>query len=164
MKEKFWDNVHAMDQNIDEIDRRILDALQKDAAQSLDAVSEAVALSRNACWRRIRRLEDAGVIRARVALLDPTKLGLGLTAFVLIRAGRHDADWLSTFQSALRAFPQVQGAHRMTGDLDYVLRVRVRDVADYDRFYKALIERVEIADVSASFVMEDLIETTELPL
>jgi Lrp/AsnC family transcriptional regulator len=153
-----------MTSDIDETDRTILRALQKDAAQSLDALSDAVALSRNACWRRIKRMEEAGVIRARVALLDPNKLGLGLTAFVLIRAGRHDASWLAQFQTALRSFPEVQGAHRMTGDLDYVLRVRVRDVADYDRFYKALIERVEIADVSASFVMEDLIETTALPL
>jgi len=148
----------------DETDRRILRELQRDAAQSLDALSERVALSRNACWRRIRRMEESGMIRGRVALLDAARLGLGLTAFVLIRAGAHDAAWLDRFQRAVRALPEVQGAHRMTGELDYVLRVRVRDVADYDRFYKALIERVPIADVSASFVMEDIVDTHALPV
>lgn len=149
---------------IDETDRRILRILQKDAALSLDALAEQVALSRNACWRRVKRLEEAGIIRGRVAHLDAAKLGLGLTAFVMIRAGGHDPDWLARFHKAVAAMPEVQGAQRMTGDLDYVLRVKVADVAGYDRFYKALIARVPLSDVSASFVMEDIKDTTELPI
>ncbi|GIT92837.1 ArsR family transcriptional regulator [Jannaschia pagri] len=150
--------------DIDETDRRILRVLQKDTTLSLDALADMVALSRNACWRRVRRMEEAGIITARVAHLNASALGLGLTVFVMIRAGAHDPDWLSRFQAAIAAMPEIQGAHRMTGDLDYVLRVRVEDVAGYDRFYKALIARVPVADVSASFVMEDIKDTTELPI
>ncbi|MEM7709763.1 MAG: Lrp/AsnC family transcriptional regulator [Pseudomonadota bacterium] len=149
---------------IDETDRRILRVLQTDATLSLDALSDRVALSRNACWRRVRRMENAGIIRERVAHLDAGRLGLGLSAFVLIRVGTHDPTWLTRFQSVVAAMPEIQGAHRMTGDLDYVLRVRVRDVADYDRFYKRLIDRVDLADISASFVMEDIKDTTALPI
>ncbi|MGB3408671.1 MAG: Lrp/AsnC family transcriptional regulator [Jannaschia sp.] len=148
----------------DETDLRILRQLQKDTTPSLDMLAERVALSRNACWRRVRRLEEAGVIRARVAHLDAAALGLGLSVVVLIRVGSHEPGWLDRFQAAVRIMPEIQGAHRMTGDLDYILRVRVADVADYDRFYKALIARVPIADVSASFVMEDIKDTTELPI
>ncbi|WP_371157862.1 Lrp/AsnC family transcriptional regulator [Jannaschia sp. 2305UL9-9] len=149
---------------LDEHDRRILRSLQKDTTVSLDALAERVTLSRNACWRRIKRLEEAGVIRSRVAHLNPDALGLGLSVFVLIRVGSHEPGWLDQFKAAIAAMPEVQGAHRMTGDLDYVLRVRVADVAGYDQFYKRLIARVPIADVSASFVMEDLKDTTELPV
>ena len=163
-QERVWDNILRMNIKIDEIDRKILRFLQKDASRSLDALAEEVALSRNACWRRVRRMEETGVIRARVALLDPVPLGLGLSVVVMIRVGSHEPGWLERFQRAVAAMPEIQGAHRMTGDLDYILRVRVADVADYDRFYKALIARVPIADVSASFVMEDIKDTTELPL
>ncbi|WP_339646734.1 Lrp/AsnC family transcriptional regulator [Jannaschia helgolandensis] len=153
-----------MDHNIDETDRRILRQLQTDTTPSLDSLAERVSLSRNACWRRIRRLEEAGVIRERVAHLDAARLGLGLSVLILIRAGAHDPSWLAKFQTVVAAMPEIQGAHRMTGELDYVLRVRVRDVADYDRFYKALISRVQMADISASFVMEDIKDTTALPI
>lgn len=149
---------------LDEMDRVILRQLQADTTPSLDVLSERVALSRNACWRRIRRLEAAGVIRERVAHLDAALLGLGLSVLVLIRVGNHDPAWLAKFQAVVASMPEIQGAHRMTGDLDYVLRVRVRDVADYDRFYKALIGRVQMADISASFVMEDIKDTTALPI
>lgn len=149
---------------LDETDRAILRQLQVDTTPSLDALSERVALSRNACWRRVRRLEAAGVIRERVAHLDASLLGLGLSVLVLIRVGNHDPAWLAKFQAVVASMPEIQGAHRMTGDLDYVLRVRVRDVADYDRFYKALIARVQMADISASFVMEDIKDTTALPI
>ncbi|CTQ49567.1 Lrp/AsnC family transcriptional regulator [Jannaschia donghaensis] len=149
---------------IDETDRRILRQLQKDTTPSLDTLAETVGLSRNACWRRIRRLEAEGMIRERVAHLDAELLGLGLSVFVMIRVGNHDAGWLAKFQAVVAAMPEIQGAHRMTGDLDYVLRVRVRDVADYDRFYKTLIGRVQMADISASFVMEDIKDTTALPI
>ncbi|EBA04128.1 Bacterial regulatory proteins, AsnC family:Helix-turn-helix, Fis-type [Rhodobacterales bacterium HTCC2150] len=153
-----------MNANLDKIDHSILTSLQKDATLSMDALAEKVHLSRNACWRRIRVMEEAGVIKARVALVDAEKVGLGLQVFVLMKAGAHDPKWLKQFHDAVRLMPQIVGAHRMSGDLDYVLRVRVGSVKDYDSFYQDLIRRVPISDVSASFVMDDIKDTTELPL
>ena len=150
--------------NIDDTDRRILSSLQRDATIGLDALGEKVGLSRNACWRRIRTMDEAGLIRARVALLDPGKLGLGLTVFMQIKAERHDADWLEAFARATRAMPEIQSVYRMTGELDYLIRARVSDMGDYDRLYQRLISRVPMGDVSASFVMEEIKDTTELPL
>lgn len=150
--------------DIDNIDRRILQSLQKDATLSMDALAEAVSLSRNACWRRVKHLEQTGVIRARVALVDPNAVGLPLTAFVLVRARSHDRDWLQAFAQAVRAMPEIQSAHRMTGDLDYVLRVRCASVSDYDAIYQRLIDKVPMGDISASFVMDDIKDTTALPL
>lgn len=148
----------------DDIDRRILGELQRDADQSLDQISERIGLSRNACWRRIRTLEESGVITARVALLDAAKLGLGLTVFMQIRTNAHEPGWLDAFSKATKAMPEIQGVYRMTGDLDYLIRARVADMAGYDRLYQALIRRVSLVDVSASFVMEEIKETTALPL
>lgn len=156
--------IHDMPQIIDETDRRVLQLLQTDASLSVDDISAAVHLSRNACWRRIKALEQAGVIRARVALVDPAKVGVPLMAMVLIRTNAHDAQWMDQFQTALRALPEVVGAYRMTGDLDYVLRVRVADVPAYDAFYKRLTARISVSDISASFVMEEIKETTAVPL
>ena len=153
-----------MSQIIDETDRRILQVLQTDASLSVYDISAAVHLSRNACWRRIKALEQAGVIRARVALVDPARVGVPLMAMVLIRTNAHDAQWMDQFQTALRALPEVVGAYRMTGDLDYVLRVRVADVPAYDAFYKRLTARISVSDISASFVMEEIKETTAVPL
>jgi len=149
---------------LDEIDRRILTALQRDATPALDALGQVIRLSRNALWRRIRALEDSGVIRARVALVDPEALELNLTVFIQVRTSAHDADWLAKFARATNAMPEILGAYRMTGELDYLIRARVRDVADYDRLYQRLIQQVDLADVSASFVMEELKETTALPV
>ncbi|WP_107496063.1 Lrp/AsnC family transcriptional regulator [Thalassobius sp. I31.1] len=149
---------------IDDTDRKILKHLQQDASLSLEALGEAVNLSRNGCWRRVRAMEEAGVIRKRVTLLDPDKLDLGLIVFIQIRTRSHDADWLTKFACATREMPEILGAYRMTGDLDYLIRARVRDVKDYDDLYQRLISRVDMSDVSASFVMEELKETTELPL
>ena len=150
--------------NIDDIDRRILTEVQRDAMIGLDALGARVGLSRNACWRRVKALEASGVIRARVALLDPAKLGLGLTVFLQIRAARHDAEWLEQFARATRALPEVQGVYRMSGDLDYLIRAQVADMADYDRLYQTLIARVPMGDVSASFVMQEIKHSTEIPL
>ncbi|MDA3858071.1 MAG: Lrp/AsnC family transcriptional regulator [Roseovarius sp.] len=150
--------------NIDDIDRRILMEVQRDATLALDALGERVGVSRNACWRRVKALEASGVIRARVALLDPAKLGLGLTVFLQIRAARHDAEWLEQFARATRALPEVQGVYRMSGDLDYLIRAQVADMADYDRLYQTLIARVPMGDVSASFVMQEIKHSTEIPL
>lgn len=149
---------------MDETDRRILVQLQRDASLSIDALADLVSLSRNACWRRVKRLESEGVLKRRVAILDPDAVGLSLQVFVLIRTNNHSADWLRAFRSAVSEMPEIVGAQRMSGDLDYVLRVRVADVPAYDRFYQRLIAKVPIADVSASFVMEDIKETTALPI
>ncbi len=151
-------------ENIDDMDRRILTVLQRDCAISMDDLAEKVHLSRNACWRRVKRLESDGIIRSRVALLDPRKLGLDLTAFVMIRTNRHDPDWLARFNRAVRDLPEITGAHRMSGDLDYVLRVSLSSIQDYDAFYQRLIAKVPVSDISASFVMEDIKHTTELPV
>jgi Lrp/AsnC family transcriptional regulator, cysteine-sensing transcriptional activator len=153
-----------MSEKIDTTDARILDELQRDAGQSLDALSERVGLSRNAVWRRVRALEDAGVIRARVALLDAAKLGLGLGVFIQIRTRSHDPDWLEAFAAATRSMPEITGVYRMSGDLDYLVRARVADMAAYDRLYQRLIRKVQMSDVAASFVMEEIKETTALPL
>jgi Lrp/AsnC family transcriptional regulator len=149
---------------MDDVDRKILTALQKDAQISMDMLSETVNLSRNACWRRVKVLEDSGVIRGRVALLDAQALGLGLSVFVMIRTKEHGQDWLTRFERAVKRLPEIVGAHRMSGDLDYVLRVRVADVQSYDAFYKRLISLVPISDISASFVMEDIIDSPALPI
>ncbi|MFN3664080.1 Lrp/AsnC family transcriptional regulator [Yoonia sp.] len=153
-----------MNEKLDETDRRILNLLQKDASLSVDDISASVHLSRNACWRRIKALEQSGVITARVALLDPARVGLPLMVMVLIRTNAHDHSWMEKFQTALRSLPEVVGAYRMTGDLDYVLRVRVADMPAYDVFYKRLIALISVSDISASFVMEEIKDTTALPL
>ncbi|WP_299417002.1 Lrp/AsnC family transcriptional regulator [uncultured Sulfitobacter sp.] len=151
-------------QNIDTFDHKILAALQRDATRSMDDLSVEIGLSRNACWRRIRALETAGIIKGRVALVDAAKVGLGLTVFMQIRTNAHAPDWLRKFSTATKALPEIQGVYRMSGDLDYLIRARVADMAGYDRLYQMLIARVELSDVSASFVMEEIKETTALPL
>ena len=153
-----------MSEIVDEIDRRILAILQHDASISIETLADSVHLSRNACWRRVKQMEEAGVIRKRVALVDPEALDLGLSVLAMIRTNNHDPDWLEKFKRAVAVMPEIIGAHRMSGDLDYVLRVRVSSVKDYDRFYQRLIARVPIADISASFVMEDIKDTTALPV
>ncbi len=149
---------------IDDLDKRLLTLLQADCSLSLDEIGEKAGLSRNACWRRIRALEDQGVIKGRIALLDAQKLGLTLTVFMLIRTQEHSQNWLEQFRIAVRALPQIQGVYRMTGDLDYLIRAQVADMADYDRLYQSLIGRVALSDVSASFVMEEIKDTHILPL
>lgn len=153
-----------MSDEIDQTDRRILSILQRDASLTVDQVAEQVALSRNACWRRIRQMEQSGVIRGRVVLADPARVGCPLEVIVLVRTSSHEGGWMEKFQRTVRAMPEVVAAYRMTGDLDYLLRVRVADVPAYDRFYKRLIAQVAVSDISASFVMEEIKETTALPL
>ncbi|QIE40661.1 Lrp/AsnC family transcriptional regulator [Rhodobacteraceae bacterium SC52] len=153
-----------MELSIDETDRRILRALQRDAGLSADALAEAVGMSRNACWRRVKQLEASGVIARRVALVDPEAVGLGLSVFVLLRTSQHDADWLTKFERAVRSMPEIVSAHRMAGDIDYILRVRIGSMKEYDNFYQRLITRVPVSEISASFVMDDIKDTTELPV
>ena len=149
---------------IDTIDRRLLAELQRDGTLSVDDLSQRVGLSRNACWRRVRRLEDERVITGRVALVDAERLGLGLSVFILIRTSNHDPDWLKRFKEAVTSLPEITGVYRMSGDLDYVLRARVADVKAYDRLYQRLIAKVPLSAVSASFVMEEIKETTAVPV
>ncbi|MBL0935230.1 MAG: Lrp/AsnC family transcriptional regulator [Rhizobiaceae bacterium] len=148
---------------IDEIDRRIVATLQRDASLSIDQLSEEVHLSRNACWRRVKLMEEEGIITGRVALVDAERLGYGLSVFILVRTTHHEPGWLDRFRSAVQSIPEIQGVYRMSGDLDYVLRARVPDVKAYDRLYQRLIAKVPLSDVSASFVMEEIKETMMLP-
>ncbi len=149
---------------IDETDRQILRQLQQDATTSLESLAEQLSVSVNTCWRRVRRLEESGVLQARVAICDPDQLGLGQTVFVAIRTRDHSAAWLKSFAKTVTAIPEVVEFYRMAGDVDYLLKIVVGSVGDYDRVYKALISKMEIADVSATFAMECLKNTTELPL
>jgi Lrp/AsnC family transcriptional regulator len=159
-----WDIHPRMAEEIDATDRRILAELQRDGTLSVDDLSARVGLSRNACWRRMKRLEDERVITGRVALVDAERLGLGLSVFILVRTSNHDPDWLKRFREAATGFPEITGVYRMSGDLDYVLRARVADVKAYDRLYQRLIAKVPLSDVSASFVMEEIKETTVVPV
>ena len=148
----------------DENDRRILRLLQRDATQSLETLAAKLSLSTNACWRRIKRMQETGIITARVALVDPEKVGLGMTVFVAVRTQDHSAEWLSAFGKATSAIPEVTEFYRLAGDTDYMIKLVVRDVGDYDRVYKKLISAVPIADVSASFAMETLKNETAIPV
>jgi len=154
----------ANDMQLDPIDWAILDILQRDASLPVHAIGEQVGLSTNPCWRRIRRMEDAGIIEKRVALLDAAKVGLGTTVFVAIRTKHHDPEWLKAFSDGIAAIGEIVECHRMAGDIDYMLALQVRDIADYDRIYQRLIEKVPgLADVTASFSMERMKHTTALP-
>jgi len=153
-----------MTQNLDSFDRAILYHLQIDCAQSLDDLARKVNLSRNACWRRVKLLEERGVITGRTAHVDPAKIGLGLQVIVLLRAADHTPSWLDDFNGAVRAMPEIVSAQRMSGDLDYVLKVHVADMQGYDTFYKRLIKKVPLRDISASFVMESIKDGTALPI
>ena len=149
---------------LDTIDWKILAELQRDASQTVQAIGDAVGLSANPCWRRIKRMEGAGVIARKVVLLDPEKVGLTTTVFVAIRINRHDAQWLEGFAAAIEALDEVTECHRMAGDIDYMLKLRVSGIADYDRVYQRLIARVPgLSDVTASFSMEEMKFTTALP-
>ena len=149
---------------IDETDRQILRHLQRDATTSLESLAELLSVSVNTCWRRVRRLEDDGILKSRVAICDPDQLDLGQTVFVAIRTRDHSATWLDAFARTVSSIPEVVEFYRMAGDVDYLLKIVVGSVSDYDRVYKSLIKQIEIADVSATFAMECLKNSTELPL
>ena len=153
-----------VERNLDAIDRRILAALQADASLSVAEISERAGVSHSPCWRRIRRLEERGIIAKRVALLDASALNLGLVGYIQIRVARHDRAWLDSFAVFIRATPEVMECHRMTGAVDYLLKVALPDMARYDEIYRGLIQLEHVSDVTASFSMERLKETTELPL
>lgn len=149
---------------LDEIDRNILIALQSDATRSLDEIARDVGSSKTPVWNRIRKMREAGVIGPQVAILDAEKLGFEATFFVLIRTSEHEVDWQRRFLQALQARPEVQEAHRLAGDIDYILKVRVRNARAYDAFYQALISEVKVHTVTALLSMEEIKATTALPL
>ncbi|TPE51417.1 Lrp/AsnC family transcriptional regulator [Amaricoccus solimangrovi] len=148
----------------DDLDRNILSLLQRDASLSLDEIARKVGASKTPVWNRIRKLRASGVIRAEVALLDPEKIGLESCFFVLIRTAQHDADWLARFLRAVQSRPEVTEAHRLAGDIDYILKVQVPNARAYDDFYRALIREVSIFNVTSTLSMEVIKSTTELPL
>ncbi|CAI8718468.1 Lrp/AsnC family transcriptional regulator [Pseudomonas sp. PDM26] len=150
---------------MDSFDRHILSLLQRDADMPIKDLAEAVNLSTTPCWKRIKKLEKEGYIRAKVALLDPVLLGLGLTVLVQVKTQRHDKVWLDTFAKTVSQFEEVMAFYRMSGDWDYMLRVVVSDIAAYDTFYKKLITSVDgLSNITSSFAMEQIKYTTALPL
>jgi Lrp/AsnC family transcriptional regulator len=149
---------------LDEMDVKILKILQEDCTRPVAEIGKAVGLSTTPCWRRIQKLEEQGVIQRRVAVLSPPKVNAGVTVFVSIKTDQHNLAWLERFHAAVADFPEVAEFYRMSGEIDYLLRVVVPDIAAYDAFYKKLIARIEIAKVSSAFAMEQIKYTTALPL
>ncbi|TVT49458.1 MAG: Lrp/AsnC family transcriptional regulator [Sedimenticola thiotaurini] len=149
---------------MDRTDKKILNLLQQNCSLSTAEIAERIGLSTTPCWRRIQNLEKNGVIQKRVALLDRKTINLGVDVFVAIKTRHHNAEWLDKFAEAVSSFSEVVEFYRMSGDIDYLMRVVVPDINAYDRFYKRLIEKVDIQDVSSSFAMEQIKYTTALPV
>jgi Lrp/AsnC family transcriptional regulator len=149
---------------LDAIDRKILNVLQDDASLSVAEIGDRVGLSSTPCWKRIQKMEADGVIQKRVALVDQNKIGLGITVFVSVESGDHSEAWLKKFADAVSAMPEVMEFYRMAGDVDYMLRVVVRDMQGYDTFYKKLIATVPLKNVTSRFAMERIKSTTALPI
>ena len=149
---------------MDEIDRKLLGRLQQDSTVAMSDLADEVGLSATPVWKRIQKMEQAGVIARRVALLNPEQIGIGLTVFVAIEAREHTPDWLAAFASAMQTMPEVMDAYRMAGEVDYMLRVAVADMAEFDMFYKRLIAAVPLRNVTSRFAMERLKQTTAYPL
>ncbi|WP_414444357.1 Lrp/AsnC family transcriptional regulator [Burkholderia sp. 22PA0099] len=149
---------------MDHIDRKLLELLQADSTLPIAELAQKVNLSQTPCWKRIQRLKDTGAIRAQVALCDARKLGVGTTVFVAVRTNQHTEEWARTFMQVVCDIPEVVEVYRMSGETDYLLRVVVADIADYDRVYKHLIRAVPLFDVSSSFAMEQIKYSTALPV
>ena len=149
---------------MDRLDQKILQHLQTDASLPVAEIAERVGLSPTPCWRRIQNLEKAGVIRGRVALLDPEKLNVGVTVFVRLKTSQHNYDWLENFAKAVAEIDEVVEFYRLSGDVDYLLRIVVPDIAGYDAVYKRLIQAADLTDVSSNFAMETIKHTTALPV
>ena len=149
---------------MDAVDCKILDLLQADASLTVKEIARRVHLSVTPCWKRIRKLEEEGLIRARVALLDPVRVNANVTVFVAIKTDQHTTEWLGRFSQAVRDMPEVMEIYRMSGEVDYLMRVAVSSIEAYDRFYKKLVDRIELANVTSSFAMERMKYTTALPI
>lgn len=153
-----------MNVRLDEVDRKILKAMQRDASQSLDDIAREVGSSKTPVWNRIKKMREAGIIGQQTVLLDAEALGFEACFFVLIRTSEHEAEWQQKFLAALQARPEVQEAHRLAGDIDYILKVRVQNARAYDEFYQALISEVRVFNVTALLSMEEIKSTVALPL
>ncbi len=149
---------------MDEMDRRILRILQEDCSLPVSDVARQVGLSNSPCWKRINRMQNDGIIRRQTAVLDAGRLGFGLTVFVSIKTGEHSSEWLEAFSNNITAMPEVMEVHRMAGEVDYMLKVVVRDMESFDEFYKRLIGITALSDVTSRFSMEKLKDTTALPI
>jgi Lrp/AsnC family transcriptional regulator len=149
---------------LDSFDKKILDCLQDDADLPLAEVAKRVGLSTTPCWRRINRLQEEGVVRSRVALLDRKAVNAHVTVFVAVRTAQHNAQWLTRFAKAVATFPEVMDCYRMSGEIDYLIRLALPDIEAYDAFYKRLIAKIELSDVTSMFAMEEIKSTTRLPL
>ena len=149
---------------MDAIDRQIIRLLQEDASLSVAEIGKRVGLSSTPCWKRIQRMEEEGVVDRRVAIIDPDKVGLGVTVYVSIETGDHSEEWLARFAATVRAMPEVMEFYRMAGDVDYMLRVVTTDIQSYDVFYKRLIATAPLKNVTSRFAMERIKSTTALPL
>lgn len=149
---------------LDDLNRKILRALQRDAGQSIDGIAKALGSSRTAIWTRIRRLRQDGVIKKQTVILDPEAVGVGCCFYVLVRTARHGAAWMEAFLTALQARPEIIEAHRLAGDVDYILKVRVASPAAYDAFYRDLVADIEIHNVTSLLSMEALIDRVDLPI
>ena len=149
---------------MDRIDKKLLGLLQEDADRPLAELAEAVNLTPTPCWKRIQKLQQQGVIRKKVVLCDPVKLNLGLTAFVAVRTTQHNEQWVRKFAAAVQSIPEIVEAYRMSGEIDYMLRIVVPDIQGYDTVYRKLIRAVELFDVSSSFAMERIKYSTALPV
>ncbi|MGD2075420.1 MAG: Lrp/AsnC family transcriptional regulator [Gammaproteobacteria bacterium] len=149
---------------MDATDRKILNLLQTDASLTVKQIAEQIPLSVTPCWKRIQKLEASGFIRARVALLEPTKVNANVTVFVAIKTDQHTGEWIERFNREVSKLPEVMEIYRMSGETDYLLRVVVSSIEAYDRFYKTLIDRIELSNVTSSFAMEQIKYTTALPI
>ena len=149
---------------MDPTDKKILDLLQADASLTVKQIAEQIPLSTTPCWKRIQKLEENGFIRARVALLDPKKINADVTVFVAIKTGQHTREWIERFNKAVAELPEVMEIYRMSGEIDYLLRVVVGSIEAYDQFYKKLIDRIDLSNVTSSFAMEQIKYTTALPI
>jgi Lrp/AsnC family transcriptional regulator len=149
---------------MDEMDLSILRVLQKDNSLTVTEIAKQVGLSASPCWKRINRLEKEGIIKNQVAVLDGRQLGLSLTVFMSIRTGEHSGDWLNSFAKFIKVMPEVQEFHRMAGEVDYLLKIVVPDMDHFDKFYKNIIEKTSLNDVTSSFSMEAIKNTTALPI
>ena len=149
---------------LDEVDRRILYYLQRDASMTIKEIAEKVHLSPTPCWKRIQRMEEEGIIRARVALLDPTKVDASVTVFIAIKTDQHNSAWSEKFAFEMSSIPEIMEIYRMSGEVDYLLRVVVPDIAAFDNLYKKIIDRIALSNVTSSFAIEQMKYTTALPV
>ncbi|MBX2867867.1 MAG: Lrp/AsnC family transcriptional regulator [Acidiferrobacterales bacterium] len=150
--------------SLDSVDRKILHLLQQDASLTIKELAEKVHLSPTPCWKRIQRMEDNGVIRARVALLNADKVDAGITVFLAIKTDKHNAEWSQQFADVMSSFPEIVEIYRMSGEVDYLVRIVVPDIPAYDSLYKSIISKIDLTDMTSMFAMEQMKYTTALPV